>query len=66
MEAGKRGNPFAPPNPYKFRLQMAWNYAYLAHQIQSFLKQKGAAPLHHPKSYIGLNFERKGMESTYF
>ena len=30
-------------------------------QMQNFLKQRGAAPLHHQKSYIGLimNFERK-------
>ena len=64
----KRNNPFAPPlptraYPYKFRLKRAWDYTYLAHQIQSFLKQRGTALfLAQPKIIIlGLfiNFERK-------
>ena len=42
---------FSPLYPYKFRLKRAWNYVYLAHQIQHFLKQRGTAPFHHPKSY---------------
>ena len=52
--------PLAPKvqYPYKFRLKGAWNYAYLAHKIQNFLKH---VPLQTPKSYMGLRINFNGI-----
>ena len=59
-------HPSPPPQKNSYILiinldwKRAWNYAYLAHQIQNFLKQGALAT---PKIvYICMTFDRKGTE----
>ena len=61
--------PLAPKKSYiliNLRLKGAWNYAYLAHQIQNFLGQGGSAPSQPPKSwYIRIHFDIKGSDCAF-
>ena len=46
-------------NTLKFRLKTAWNQAFLAHQMQNFLRQEGMQPQKHVLIYLDKHFSCK-------